>query len=89
MLAGITASMAFIIAISFLSIFSVDTTVHTTGKFLTTVPNIVQATNNSVIKSQLSAEVRPLNVERLLQSSMVRLRSNLKANLDKILQRND
>ena len=86
MLAGITVSIAFIIAISFLSIFSVDTTVHTTGKFLTTVPNIeVQATNNSVIKSlnvSRGSAVKRGDIIAVLDGTIAR--SNLKANLDKI-----
>ena len=86
MLAGITVSMAFIIAISFLSIFSVDTTVHTTGKFLTTVPNIeVQATNNSVIKSlnvSRGSTVKRGEIIAVLDGTIAR--SNLKANSDKI-----
>ncbi|MFL2542749.1 MAG: HlyD family type I secretion periplasmic adaptor subunit [Candidatus Latescibacterota bacterium] len=86
LLAGVTVSTAFILAILFLSIFSVDTTVHTSGKFLTTVPNIeVQATNNSVIKQlkvSRGSVVKRGEVIAVLDGTIAR--SNLKANQDKI-----
>tara|TARA_Y100001934_G_scaffold160441_1_gene191486 strand:- start:29122 stop:30846 length:1725 start_codon:yes stop_codon:yes gene_type:complete len=86
LLAGVTVSAAFILAILFLSIFSIDTTVHTTGKFLTTVPNIeVQATNNSVIKQlkvSRGSVVKRGEVIAVLDGTIAR--SNLKANREKI-----
>ena len=86
LLAGTTVSIAFIVAVLFLSIFSVDTTVHTTGKFLTTVPNIeVQATNNSVIKQlkvSRGSVVKRGEIIAVLDGTIAR--SNLKANQDKI-----
>jgi hemolysin D len=86
LLAGTTVSIAFIVAVLFLSVFSVDTTVHTTGKFLTTVPNIeVQATNNSVIKQlkvSRGSVVKRGEIIAVLDGTIAR--SNLKANQDKI-----
>ncbi len=86
LLAGVTVSAAFILAILFLSIFSIDTTVHTTGKFLTTVPNIeVQATNNSVIKQlrvSRGSIVKRGEIIAVLDGTIAR--SNLKANQEKI-----
>ena len=91
LLAGITVSVAFIISILFLSIFSIDTTVHTTGKFLTTVPNIeVQATNNSVIKNlkvSRGSSVKRGEIIAILDGTIAR--SNLKANLEKISATNN
>jgi len=85
-LAGATVSLGFISAIIFLSIFSIDTTVRASGKFLTTVPNIeVQATNSSVIKSlrvSRGASVLKGQVIAVLDGTVAD--SNLNANREKL-----
>ena len=85
-LAGATVSLGFISALIFLSIFSIDTTVRASGKFLTTVPNIeVQATNSSVIKSlrvSRGASVLKGQVIAVLDGTVAD--SNLNANREKL-----
>ena len=85
-LAGATVSLGFISAIIFLSIFSIDTTVRASGKFLTTVPNIeVQATNSSVIKSlrvSRGASVFKGQIIAVLDGTVAD--SNLNANREKL-----
>ena len=86
-LAGASITFGLLTAVVFLSIFSIDTTVRASGKFLTTVPNIeVQATNSSVIKSlkvSRGTSVKKGEVIAILDGTVAE--SNLKANREKLL----
>jgi len=79
-------SLLVILSITFASIFSIDTTVSSRGKFLTKTPNIdIQATDNSVIKElfvQRGQIIKKGELIAILDGTIAK--SNLKSNNDKL-----
>lgn len=76
-----------ITAVTFASLFSIETSLSSRGKFLTKIPNIdVQATSNSVIKKVLVGRgdiVKTGQILAILDGTIAK--SNVKANGDKLL----
>jgi len=76
-----------ITAVTFASLFSIETSLSSRGKFLTKIPNIdVQATSSSVIKKVLVGRgdiVKTGQILAILDGTIAK--SNVKANGDKLL----
>ena len=76
-----------ITAVTFASLFSIETSLSSRGKFLTKIPNIdVQATSSSVIKKVLVGRgeiVKTGQILAILDGTIAK--SNVKANADKLL----